>query len=126
MTSGKTGLLFHYNTYLLPFIALNNERWCRWPLAVFGACSLTFLRWPLLCGVPSCGLGRISGIKLIFWTSAVESVHIQNLNLVPFLFLCVFHFLYDKKTLPEHYYLGPLDLFFLTPMKPEGQLCSGV
>lgn len=38
---------------------------------------------------------------------------------------CVFHFLYDK-TLPEHYYLGPLDLFFLTPMKPEGQLCSGV
>lgn len=32
--------------------------------------------------------------------------------------------LYDK-TLPEHYF-GPLDLFFLTPVKPESQLCSGV
>ena len=37
-----------------------------------------------------------------------------------------FHFLYIKKPSPEHYYLGPLDLFFLTPMKPEGHLCSGV
>lgn len=61
-------------------------------------------------------------------------MHIQNVKLVPFIlffifYLCVFFHLlslYDKKTLPEHYYLGPLDLFFLTPMKPEGQLCSGV
>lgn len=44
------------------------------------------------------------------------------------LFVILFSPLY-KKTLPEHYYLGPLDFYFyfsVTPMKPEGQLCSGV
>jgi len=64
----------------------------------------------------------------------IKFMHIKNFKLVPLFFFvclccffCFFHLsLYDKKTLPEHYYLGPLDLFFLTPMKPEGQLCSGV
>lgn len=89
-------------------------------------CVTFWVAW--LCDVPSRG-----GLSLSQWIQtylsgiSVESVHIQNLNLVPFFFLFLFfHFLYIKKTLPEHYYLGPLDLFFLTPMKPEGQLCSGV
>lgn len=63
LTSEKAGLVFHYDTYLLPFIALKR---C-WPLdVVFSARSVTF-GWPLKCGAPSCGLVVwLSGIKLIF------------------------------------------------------------
>lgn len=105
------------HSYLLPFIALNNERLPA--LFGFGARSDLFM-W--LCDSPSCGLVKISEIYLL--DISVESVHIQNLNLAPF--LCFSFAVWYKKKHYQNYYLGPLDLFFLTPMKPEGQLCSGV
>lgn len=84
-----------------------------------GACSAK----PL--GRPVCATSQSRWIQTYLAGVSVELVHIQSLNPV---FYYVFHFLYIE-TLPEHYYyLGPLDLFFffLTPMKPEGQLCSGL
>lgn len=44
----------------------------------------------------------------------MESVHFQKKLTCSLLLFC-FSFL------PEHYYFGPHDLFFLTPMKPGGQ-----
>lgn len=106
MTSGKTGRVFHSNTYLLPCIDLNSERWPRRPLA----CSV---RGP---GEPSrsrnvssrrwwwwCGVGAYSELKSWFYVC-------------PFLYI---------KTLPEHYYyyyyLGPRDFYFLLFFCPSLQ-----
>lgn len=112
-----TGLVIHYNTYLLPFIALNNESLGGAGLFMVSECVL----WPL-------------GGRARCWTNqtylfSMKLVHTQLEACSLFFVLWFFFFslsLYNKKTLPEHYYLGPLDLFSLTPMKPEGQLCSGV
>lgn len=78
-TSGKTGLVFHYNTSLiyclsLPWIMKDGVAGPLRSRSVL--CDL--FGWPWLCGFPSCGLVKISGIKLIFLDISVKSVHIQK------------------------------------------------
>lgn len=84
--------------FSLPFIALNNERWCCWAIS-FRACSAVF-RAAVLWVV------GINEIKLL--DINMELVHIRKHKLVS---LCCFIFPLYNKTLSEHYYLGPLDFF---------------
>lgn len=126
------------------FIQVRSEQWLVERLDRFFTATLIYclvLTWVVNVGLaaprraPPLGvrhprsLASPHTVKAYLAGVGVELVHLQSLNLG--FYVCPFLYI---KTLPEHYYyyLGPRDsiLFYfflpLTPMTPEGQLCSGV